>query len=277
MIKQKYLWSLLAVVMAVTMGVGFTSCGDDDEEEISSKEEQLNGKTDGLYSSRTSKSYLNCPDDNHPHLIDLGLPSGTKWACCNVDANKPEAYGGYYAWGEIEEKDVYNQMSYLYYGGGHDADGDGYDDFPYDGYYIWIGNSKYNRYGQYYRDIAGTQYDVAHVKWGGSWVMPSDDQFYELIRYCSFIWTTMNGVKGGLFTRLNGSTIFLPAAGDRFDNKIRVGEKGCYWSSSHNEKGSTWLEDISRCLGFDSSTSSGKGYNWGHNRYFGYQVRPISK
>lgn len=49
-----------------------------------------------------------CPDDNHPHMIDLGLPSGTKWACCNVGATKPEEYGGYYTWGETEEKSVYD-------------------------------------------------------------------------------------------------------------------------------------------------------------------------
>ena len=48
-----------------------------------------------------------CPDGNHPHMIDLELPSGTMWACCNVDASQPEGYGGYYAWGETEEKDYY--------------------------------------------------------------------------------------------------------------------------------------------------------------------------
>lgn len=58
------------------------------------------------------KSYLTCPDDNHPHLIDLGLPSGTKWACCNVGATKPEEDGGYYAWGETSEKDIYNVDTY---------------------------------------------------------------------------------------------------------------------------------------------------------------------
>ena len=55
-----------------------------------------------------------CPDDNHPHMIDLGLPSGTKWACCNVGAEKPEDYGGYYAWGETEEKDVYHWTTYIH-------------------------------------------------------------------------------------------------------------------------------------------------------------------
>lgn len=52
-------------------------------------------------------AYTSCPDSHHPHLIDLGLPSGTKWACCNVGAQKPEDYGGYYAWGETAEKNSY--------------------------------------------------------------------------------------------------------------------------------------------------------------------------
>ncbi|MBR2192647.1 MAG: hypothetical protein IJ910_04970 [Bacteroidaceae bacterium] len=50
-------------------------------------------------------TYPDCPDDHHPHLIDLGLPSGTRWACCNVGADAPESYGGFYAWGETTEKD----------------------------------------------------------------------------------------------------------------------------------------------------------------------------
>ena len=93
---------------------------------------------------------LSCPDDNHPHAIDLGLPSGTLWACCNVGADKPESYGGYYAWGETEEKTTYNLSEYLYYQNGS---------------YLNLGS-----------EIAGSSYDVAHVMWGGSWMMASKAQ-----------------------------------------------------------------------------------------------------
>ena len=72
----------------------------------------LNGT--GTGSDDNSQAYLTCPDDNHPHMIDLGLPSGTKWACCNVGASSPEEYGGYYAWGETTEKDVYDWNTYTY-------------------------------------------------------------------------------------------------------------------------------------------------------------------
>ena len=58
-------------------------------------------------------SAQSCPDDNHQHAIDLGLPSGTKWACCNVGTNTPEGYGGYYARGETEEKEIYDWTTYI--------------------------------------------------------------------------------------------------------------------------------------------------------------------
>ena len=64
-----------------------------------------------LYEDAT-QAYTACPDNNHPHLIDLGLPSSTKWSCCNVGASKPEAYGGYYAWGETQEKSLYDYTTY---------------------------------------------------------------------------------------------------------------------------------------------------------------------
>ena len=140
--------------------------------------------------------------------VDLGLPSGTKWANCNVGATKPEEYGGYYAWGETEEKEVYSQDTYMYYK-----------------------NDEYVNIGS---DISGTEYDVAHVKWGGDWVMPTLDDFYELREYCTYEWTTLNGVNGMKFTsNINGNSIFLPAAGYRWNGDLDgAGEYGDYWSST---------------------------------------------
>ena len=101
--------------------------------------------------------HLSCPDGNHPHAINLGLPSGTLWACCNVGASMPEEYGGSYAWGETEEKSAYDWSTYIHYD---------------------ISNYTCNDIGS---DISGTDYDVAHVKWGGSWHMPSLEQIKELL------------------------------------------------------------------------------------------------
>lgn len=129
-----------------------------------------------------------CPDANHPHMIDLGLPSGTKWACCNVGVSKPESIGGYYAWGETQTKRVYNWSTYLY------------------------GESR-QKVQNIGTNIAGTTYDVARVKWGGRWQMPSMEQLDELLGCTSYKFTTQNGVKGALFTASNGNSIFIPAGG----------------------------------------------------------------
>ena len=99
---------------------------------------------------------MTCPNANHPHAIDLGLPSGTKWSCCNIGSDLPEQYGGFYAWGEIEEKDNYSISNYEHY------DGLSYS-------YVNIGDS-----------IAGTEWDVAHKTWSDGWQMPTLYQFREL-------------------------------------------------------------------------------------------------
>lgn len=160
--------------------------------------------------SETPVAYTECPDGNHPHMIDLGLPSGTKWACCNVGASAPEQYGGYYAWGEVHEKDVYGGNTYAYYNSGTG--------------YVNIGS-----------DIAGTGYDAATANWGVPWRMPSLPQIKELVNNCSSTWTTQNGVKGRKITGPNGGTIFLPAAGRWLsdpDEADKVGTIGYYWSST---------------------------------------------
>ena len=150
-------------------------------------------------------AYTSCPDSHHPHLIDLGLPSGTKWACCNVGAEKPEDYGGYFAWGETAEKSSYTTYNYL------DEEDIG-------------------------KDIAGTQYDAATVNWGSPWVMPSKEQMKELKNNCTKEWTTENGVNGRRFTGPNGASVFLPAAGNRWDDDLdNAGSDGLYWSSTLDE------------------------------------------
>ena len=160
-------------------------------------------------------SFHDCPDDNHPHMIDLGLPSGTLWACCNVNTERPEEQspsndGGYYAWGETEVRGNYNWNTYTY-----GRDEDDCDDFG--------------------SGIAGTEYDVAHVKWGDSWVMPSPAQFEELMNECSYNWFTVDGVEGALFTGPSGGTIFLPAAGYvSFTDYYDVDSRGYYWSSAQD-------------------------------------------
>ena len=198
-------------------------------------------------SSSSPVSYTSCPDGNHPHLIDLGLPSGTKWACCNVGANSPEQFGGYYAWGETVEKNTYDWSNYIL------CDGT---------------ESTCHRIGA---DIAGTNYDVAHVKWGDSWVMPSYSQFKELIENCSTEWTSLNGINGYKFTGPNGSSIFLPASGYYgFGDKFFEGSAGLFWSSTYNSSN----KDLARYLRFDSGRLTLDYYL---SRNSGQPVRAIQK
>ena len=175
-------------------------------------------------------------------MIDLGL--SVKWASHNVGASSPEGFGGYYAWGETEEKSDYSLETYKYYQNGS---------------WINIGSN-----------ISGTQYDVAHVKWGGSWRMPTLDEIIELVENCSWKWTTYNGVEGQLVTGPNGNSIFLPAAGYRYHTSVGNVGWGYYLSATQNESDSYLVYDL-------RLRSSGSGwYTCRCNRNYGNTVRPVS-
>ena len=199
------------------------------------------------------KSYSTCPDDNHPHMIDLGLPSGTKWACCNMDASCPEEYGGYYAWGETSEKSDYTWENYKYW---TDKNGNGKAD-----------NGDCQNLG----DIAGTSYDVAHVKWGDIWCMPSVEQIEELLKNCTSKWTSINGVYGREFTGQNGGQLFMPAADDRWDGDLNhEGNYGLYWMSTQHYE----YDSNAHYLFFKTGKDIWNGHG---DRYCGQSVRPVSK
>ena len=184
---------------------------------------KLMGKELRAQPSTTFPEYHTCPDSNHPHAIDLGLPSGTKWACCNVGATSPEEYGGYYAWGEMSEKDVYNWNTYAYY---------------YNGNFINIGS-----------DISGTNYDVAYTSMGKIWHMPSIEQQKELVD-CEHIWAQINHISGILVIGSNGGQIFLPAAGYGDHDGIRAeGTHGLYWSGTLSK-----YDEIAEGLHFAENT-----------------------
>lgn len=179
--------------------------------------------------------------------IDLGLPSGIKWASCNVGASKPEEYGGHYSWGETEEKEIYEWFTYTHCDGTvqtcHDLS----------------------------PSICGTENDVAHVKWGGNWRMPTVDEIQELFDNCTTEWTTYNDVNGMKFvSNINGNSIFLPATGYCwFWGIYGEGNWGYYWSGIQNQ------ETISNAynLYFDMN---GVEWNKCSNRNDGRAVRPVT-
>lgn len=200
----------------------------------------------GLTSSSSTIVYIFCPDFP-ADPIDLGLPSGTKWASYNVGATKPEEYGGYYAWGETEENKSYGEAKYTYG-------------------YLGLGID----------DISGTEYDVAHVKWGGNWVMPTSDDISELLNNCTTEWTTLNGVKGKKFTsKKNGNSIFLPATGFyKYGHNDDVGTYGYYWSSTYWGFSSGAVAACSLHLIFYMNNAP---YESSERCYFGLSVRPVAK
>lgn len=193
---------------------------------------------------------ITCPDNNHPHMIDMGLPSGTKWACCNVGASKPEEDGGYYAWGEIEEKDYQYGLGYSFR----------YEDEYGNSYYEYIGD-----------DIAGTEYDVAHMKWGSSWRMPSNDQIKEMCNSCVWIPSDINGIYGHYVAGQNRNSIFLPLTGH--DVGSGHGTRGYYWSSTFYP--SSRMDDA-YCLYFEEHGWTWNNYNeYLGSRFYGFSVRPV--
>ena len=182
-----------------------------------------------------------------PKAIDLGLPSGLKWASFNLGASYPEGYGDFFAWGEIEP--YYISLDPLTWKEGKEA---GYD-WPS---YKWSMGALYTmtKYCSYSyfgyngftdsKTVLEPEDDAAHVNLGGSWRMPTNVEWAELMENCTWTWTEQNGVNGRLVTGPNGNSIFLPAAGHWYDtgNNL-VGSYGSYRSSSllTNDPNRAWL------------------------------------
>ena len=177
--------------------------------------------------------------ENGHDYVDLGLPSGLKWATCNVGASSPEEYGDYFAWGETTTKSEYTEENSL-------------------------------TYGKQMNDISGNlQYDAATANWGGSWRMPTKAEMQELLDNCTWTWTTQEGVNGYKVTsKVNSNYIFLPAAGGRYGSSlILAGSIGYYWSSTPSD----YDDYDAYYLYFDSS-----GHSMGYNtRGDGRSVRPV--
>ena len=195
-------------------------------------------------------------DANGHEYVDLGL--SVKWATCNVGATTPEEYGGYYAWGETEEKDDYGWSTYKWCNG------------SYDTMTKYCTNSSFGTVDN--KTVLDPEDDVAHVKWGGSWRMPTRAEQDELLDNCIWTRTTQNGVNGYKVTsKTNGNSIFLPAAGERVGTFLNSsGSSGFYWSSSLRDGGSSYACNLLFLNG---------DYDWKDYclRYDGSTVRPVCK
>ena len=207
--------------------------------------------------------------------VDLGIvmtrTDGTTyklyWAKSNLGENglcaNPEDYGDYYVWGETETKSNYSWSTYKFRTSGYNWDN--------------VRFSKYNTSSSYgpvdNKTILDPEDDVAHVKLGGNWRMPTVEEWTELRTKCTWTWVQNyngTGINGRLVTATNGNRIFLPAAGYRNDSDLyRVGSNGSYWSSSLNSD----FPDDAYFVRFYSDYC-----NWYYyGRYLGFSVRPVSE
>lgn len=190
--------------------------------------------------------------------VDLGL--SVKWATCNVGANVPYEYGDYYAWGETETKNNYDWSTYKYCMG-RDSAMTKYCNYSYGGYNGFIDN----------KTNLEPNDDVAHVKWGGNWRMPTTIEQEELREQCTWRWTCLNGINGYTVTSkkkgYEDRSIFVPAGGIYVGDKIEnMGSMGFIMSSSLTSR--PWSSYV---LFYDiSNTKSSR-----HFRYYGHNVRPV--
>ncbi len=192
--------------------------------------------------------------------VDLGL--SVKWASWNMGASAPEEFGGYYAWGECEIKYDYWWDTYKYYTQSR-------------------GITKYctsNNMGAVIDDKTTLEPmdDVATVKWGEDWRMPTLEECVELVNNCTWEYTDVNGVSGYTVTGPNGNSIFLPAAGFReYTDFCPQGQAqpnglyGFYWSKSLHPNYSC---QIASGISFDSATIQSSGWN---RRTNGHTIRPV--
>ena len=223
----------LATVFVAAFTLG--SCSKDDDDEVN------DSKADG-----------------HEY-VDLGLPSGTLWATCNVGASKPEEFGSYFAWGETQPKETYSWSTYK-----------------------WFKDNEITRYciECEFDSSFGTvdnktellpEDDAATVNWGNNWRIPSLDQICELLYgdYTTTEWTTLNGVSGLKVTsKKNGKSIFMP------DGCARYNDSFCYEGHGFYQTRSLGLTSLrANYLDVDSH---GSGYG-DIERYVGLSVRPVRK
>lgn len=190
-------------------------------------------------------------EEEAPHeAIDLGLPSGTMWATCNVGASSPEDCGDYFAWGETSAKETYTSKNSITYEMR-------YNDLRLKKIIDKKGNLT-------------ARHDAATVNWGGKWRMPTMADIEELLSECKWSKATVNGVDGyKISSTKNKNSIFLPKAGLCGEQPHLNAYKGYYWSSTVEENVTgranyLYLINIYHFVGDERC-------------YYGFPVRPVTK
>ena len=193
--------------------------------------------------------------DRH-ESVDLGL--SVRWATTNVGARKPYDYGTYYAWAEVESKEFFSSGNYKYGNWNSYTKYESREFYPtYDG-----------------RKVLAPGDDAAAVNWGNGWRMPTKKEMEELIAYCTWEWTTVNGVYGAkVYSKADGfedQYIFLPASGSMDGNEpLERGNNVQFWTSSLNGASAY------NCEMFKVDDTKDIPLNMFSNRCLGMTIRPV--
>ena len=184
-------------------------------------------------------------DDYMPVAVDLGLPSGVKWADRNVGATSPEEPGLFFSWGNVDGVEIGKAC-----------------DFSEEAYAVTEGAKL--------KDNLDAAHDAATVNLGAPWRMPTGEEFQEMYDNCDWEWTTENGYYGVRFTsKINGKSIFFSASGYGYGSSWGSrGAYGYYWSASFDSA------RYARSLSFNVGGASPQNTC---NRYYGFAVRPVQE
>lgn len=276
--KKRFLFFALPLVAMLSLG----SCGDDEiesENNTPNKEQTDPNKPSGGeeddydddddYTRTCEEKCTTFGETNGVEYVDLGLPSGNLWATMNIGADKIEAYGDLYSWGEASTKDSYGE-DYSFYKK-DETEVDGFTNYI-KGYTKYVPKDEASEYGYggFFdnKTTLDLTDDVAHVKLGGSWRMPTACDFDELLENCDKVRCTYQGVNGYKFTAKNGKWLFLPAAGYGYgSSRYFEGDKGYYWSSS--------LISRAPACAYNLEFYSGRIFAYSNSRFRGYSVRAV--
>lgn len=191
---------------------------------------------------------------NGHDYVDLGLPSGLKWAAYNIGASSPSEFGCAYAWGETATKSSYDAQNSL-----------------------TIDKNRKVLLSRGIIDESGNlapAYDAASSDWGASWRTPGKDDLEELIEHCTWRWTSLDGHNGYEVTGPNGKSIFLPATGYCQDAEVKYSNAGgYYWSDTPPDVATGDEATKAYCLDFDKQETG----IYSHSRINGFHIRPVSE
>ena len=193
-----------------------------------------------------------------PEYVDMGL--SVKWATCNLGASHFTATGDFYAWGETEPKDAYTVNNYKWYKGSAKAITRycTVDTLGNEGFTDGLTELK-------------PEDDAAYMQKGGKWRMPSDAEWDELRRQCTWTLVERHGVSGyDVKSKINGNTIFIPVVGFRSGDKIVLEHIGGYWSRTLNEMKQTCALGL-----YINKDENRVGRYSNSSRHNGFLIRPV--